>query len=85
MTRPMRFYSEPTLESDPDVLPDCEVFWVTRRAALDDDWHFRQEGWYWWTYFGDSRCESYPHGPFPDQQAAIDDARGRARRRCNAA
>lgn len=62
MTRPMRFFSDPTLASDPDVLPDCEVS------------HWDGEGWYWWRNYWDSRIEIYPHGPFTSQQAAIDDA-----------
>lgn len=61
----MQIYSNPKRASDPDVLPDIEVYHVT--AEMDSE-----PGWYWRSLYPGS--DVGPIGPFATEAAAIADA-----------
>ena len=75
-------YSDPTRESDPYALPDCEVFYVSQLevnynlANLDhaDEHTLTQAGWYWWTCFPGCLPDSDPFGPFDTEAEAVADS-----------
>ena len=75
-------YSDPTRESDPYALPDCETFYLSQLEVnynlenldhADDDTIF-QAGWYWWSCFPGCLPDSEATGPFVTEAEAIADA-----------
>ncbi len=63
----MQFYFDPSRESDPDALPDGEVFWGTPDEGL-------KPSWYWWSCFPGCLPDGDPVGPFNSKQEALADA-----------
>ena len=81
----MQFYTDPERESDPNALPDAEVFTVTADDCEpgtvfwnDDDDEPFSPGFYWWSCLPGCLPYSDPIGPFDTEQEAIDDARERS-------
>jgi hypothetical protein len=66
------FYSNPSRESDPHALPNCETF----HLSVTQLWKTTifQAGWYWWSCFPGCLPDSEPCGPFATEQEAILDA-----------
>ena len=82
----MRFYSDPSKETDPYSLPDAEVFHWSASPRSDEqckkylelhfgcDWQ-HPTGFYYWSVFPGCLPDSDPYGPFETEQEAIDDCR----------
>jgi hypothetical protein len=72
-----QFYSDPSRESDPYSLPDCEVFYYRESEAwiLDGDGEPMPNGWYYRFCFPGSMPESDPIGPYGAEQDAIEACR----------
>jgi len=80
----MRFYSDPSKETDPHSLPDAEVFHcrVESRDGIEDIGSPQYNhafgvgsGFYYWFSFPGCLPDSDPFGPFETEQEAIDDCR----------
>ena len=78
----MRFYSDPSRESDPYALSDCEVFFShendhTRDTVFwnDCDDEPYESGFYFWNCLPGCLPDSGPFGPFKTEAAAIEHAR----------
>lgn len=78
----VQFYSDPSRESDPHTLPDCEVFYVTAKEAarnaaelaVSDEREgliMDEPGFYYWFCFPGCMPDSDPTGPFESEAAAI--------------
>lgn len=75
----MQFYSDPSRESDPHALPDCETFRITWDGEMQyDDNSTYPLGWYYWYCFPGCLPDGEAIGPFETEQDAIDDARSMA-------
>ncbi len=84
----MDFYTNPTREPDPHVLPDAEVFyvdaesynerhsifWAIGKQTTNSDDPADYTGWYWWICFPGCLPDSDPNGPFDTEKLAIADA-----------
>ena len=77
------FYSNPSRESAPHALPDCEAFEVSERAMQrhrrqhpgeDGPCGITSAGWYWWPCFPGCMPDGDPVGPFATEAEAIADA-----------
>ena len=69
-------YSDPSRESEPHALPDCEVWWhrckpYCEAPHCEPDGQCQGEGWYFWYCFPGCLPDSDPIGPFPSEAAAI--------------
>ncbi len=81
----MQFHTDPERESDPNALPDAEVFTVTAADCqpgtaflIGANSSTLSPGFYWWSCLPGCLPDSDPFGPFDTEQEAIDDARERA-------
>lgn len=73
-----QFYSNPSRENDPHVLPDCESYYFDPKMdppIIDDEGNEAPKGWYWWHCFPGCLPSGDPVGPFDTEQQAIDYAR----------
>jgi hypothetical protein len=71
-----QFYSDPSRESDPTALPNCEVFYAD--DLTDDEGEPLEAGWYYWYCFPGCLPDSEAIGPFETRAAAMQDARDNA-------
>lgn len=74
-------YSKPERESDPQALPDLEVFRISESDAKDfsgEDDEPREPGWYYWYCFPGCMPDSDPYGPYSSEQAALTAAQDEA-------
>lgn len=72
----MQFYSDPSRESAPYALPDCEVFYRSESENRAEDWLDADDdpmpsGYYYWFCFPGCMPDSDAFGPFPSAEAAI--------------
>lgn len=74
----MQFYSDPSRESDPYALPDCEVFFADDAEMVDDEGNANERGWYYWYCFPGCLPDSQWFGPFNTKAEAIADAQDNA-------
>ena len=78
------FYTNPDDETDPNRLPDAEVFYAGPGELNSDEWARNAEargiaslaGWYWWYCFPGCMPDGDPMGPFDSSEEAVEDARG---------
>lgn len=66
----MLFYSDPSRESDPHALPDCEL--ISEQFAPN---HTISGGFYYWYCQVGCLPDSEPIGPFETEAEAVADAR----------
>ena len=81
-------YGVPSREDDPHSLPDCEVFYMSKREIRsygkescwwnEGDREYLSSGWYWWVCFPGCLPDSDPIGPFASEREAIEDAQSEA-------
>ena len=78
-----QFYIDIAREGDAYSLPDAESFFVSPDDAqynLENHYHdegaITEPGWYWTTSRWSCLPDSDAFGPWPTEEAAIEDARG---------
>tara|TARA_R100001530_G_scaffold91496_5_gene63556 strand:+ start:3135 stop:3389 length:255 start_codon:yes stop_codon:yes gene_type:complete len=77
-----QIYSDSSRETDPNALPDVEVFSVSELEVnynlqnLDhaDEHTITKAGWYWWSCFPGCLPDGEAFGPFSTEAEAIADA-----------
>ena len=72
-------YFDPTRESEPTALPDCEVFYMDAADIAESEWTDgggdpTAPGWYWWACFPGCLPDGEPNGPFGSEADALADA-----------
>lgn len=67
----MQAYSDPKRASDPNALPDLEIWHASEHDLCVDS----PAGWYWQTCFPGCLPDSDPIGPFASEDEALADAR----------
>ncbi len=65
-------YFDPTRESDPHALPDCEVFYAD--DLTNEEGEPMGAGWYWQACFPGCMPDSHPVGPYDTEAEALADA-----------
>lgn len=66
-------YSDPKRASDPQALPDVEVFHQDNTCYTSDGAELGA-GWYWWSCFPGCLPDGDPVGPFATEAEALADA-----------
>jgi hypothetical protein len=74
----MQFYFDVSRESDPNALPDGEVFFSRGGEWETEEGEPNEAGWYWFWCFPGCLPESEPCGPFETSDEALEDARSYA-------
>ncbi len=65
-------YFDPSRESDPHALPDCEVFYAG--DLINEEGEPMDAGWFWWACFPGCMPDGPPNGPFATEAEALADA-----------
>ena len=76
----MKYYTDPSRESDPYSLPDLEVFYADagelgQECGEEDHDCPNGAGWYWWSCLPGCLPDDEANGPFETEEQALEDAR----------